>query len=108
MPRLLATWLQIHPNIKRVQAGAALAVDSLNHSTGRRWEPDVDIKLADLDAELAKSPPNSTAKLMEIVAGLISRETGQPCSVVEPPPPPEPQPEPEPRLLTKTPAESEG
>lgn len=94
MPRLLATWLQIHPALDRIQAGAALSVDSLNFQQGRRWEPDISIKTADLDAELAKSPATSTAKLMEVVAGLIARETGQPTSVMEPPPPPEPAPEP--------------
>lgn len=102
MPRLLATWLQIHPAINRIEAGAALAVDSLNHRQGRRWEPDTQIKIEDLDAELAKAPPNSTAKLMEIIAGLIARETGQPTSVMEPPPPPEPQPEAEPEQPVET------
>jgi hypothetical protein len=95
MPRLLVAWLQIHPSIGeagRIQAGAHLAVDSTDYKVGRRFEPDTDIDLKALDERLAASPVSSVAKLMEHVAAIVARETGQPTSVAVPTPPPEPAP----------------
>lgn len=94
MPRLLVAWLQIHPSIGqagRIEAGSHLAVDSTDYKVGRRWEPDTSIDVKALDERLKASPVNSIAKLMEHVAALVAKETGQPTSVVQPVPPPEPE-----------------
>lgn len=95
MPRLLVSWLQIHPSIGadgRIEAGAHLAVDSTDYKAGRRWDPDTTIDMAKLNERLASSPVSSVAQLFEHVAALVARETGQPTSVLQaapPPPPPE-------------------
>lgn len=101
MPRLLVSWLQIHPSIGqagRIEAGAHVAVDSTDYKAGRRWDPDTTISLKALDERLATKPVSSVAGLMEHVAAIVARETGQPTTVLQAPPPPEPE---------KAPAEGE-